>query len=166
MSAPVLCMWPSWRVAEMVWSIHKVLPHDSFFAAYCRMRIALWPDCGEEDCLSEALEITGSDQAAAFLALTETSKPVAFIELSLRSYAESAALSPVPFIEGWFVESAHRRQGAGRALVAAVEQWAVAQGFREIASDAQLENTVSIAAHLHLGYREVERIVCFLKKLQ
>jgi aminoglycoside 6'-N-acetyltransferase I len=63
------------------------------------------------------------------------------------------------------VESNHRRQGVGRALVKAAEQWATEQGFREIASDTQLENIGSIAAHLHLGYTEVERNVCFFKKI-
>jgi len=64
------------------------------------------------------------------------------------------------------VESGYRRRGVGRALVEAAEQWAGARGFREIASDTQLENIASIAAHLRLGYQEVERNVCFLKRIE
>ena len=36
----------------------------------------------------------------------------------------------------------------------------------EIASDAVLENADGIAAHLALGYEEVERVVCFRRSLR
>ena len=140
------------------YSVVRMLPDDPLFAAYCRLRIALWPDCAED---GEA----DLPEGAAFLALTAAGEPVGFIEMSLRSFAEGACDSPVPFIEGWFVESNYRRQGIGRALVNAAEQWAAARGFREMGSDAELENTVSIEAHVRLGYREVERNVCFLRQL-
>jgi hypothetical protein len=39
-------------------------------------------------------------------------------------------------------------------------------GFVEIASDAQLDKESSITAHLRLGYQEVERSVCLLKRLR
>ena len=146
--------------------IHQVLSNDRLFAEYCRLRIALWPDCAE-DCVAEAQTfLADPHNSAVFLALTEPRKPIGFIEISLRNYAESATISPVPFIEGWFVESAYRRQGVGRVLVNAAEQWASSRGFREIASDAQLHDTGSIAAHLRLGYQEVERNVCFLKQIR
>jgi hypothetical protein len=49
--------------------------------------------------------------------------------------------------------------------VQAAEAWARSQGLKEIASDTQLDNTVSIHAHKVLGYEEVERLVCFRKAL-
>jgi aminoglycoside 6'-N-acetyltransferase I len=148
-------------------SIERIsLDDDRMFAAYCRLRIALWPDC-VEDCIPEASKIVSeSHDGAAFLALTAADEPIGFIEVSLRTCAEGAASSPVPFIEGWFVESTHRHQGVGRALVAMAERWAAARGFREIGSDTQSENIGSIAAHIRLGYREVERNVCFLKQIE
>lgn len=146
--------------------IRRILsPNDPLFSAYCQMRIALWPDCAE-DCRAEAGQLLAdAARGAAFIALADNSTPTGFIELSLRDYAESATISPVPFIEGWFVASAHRLQGIGRALVETAEQWAASAGFTEIASDTQLENTASIAAHARLGYQEVERSVAFLKSL-
>jgi len=47
--------------------------------------------------------------------------------------------------------------------VQAAEAWARKQGLKEIASDTQIDNTVSIQAHKVLGYEEVERLVCFRK---
>lgn len=59
----------------------------------------------------------------------------------------------------------HRRKGVGAALVAAAERWAQSRGCIEMASDTRLENIVSMQAHARLGYREIERQICFLKRL-
>lgn len=88
-----------------------------------------------------------------------------FVQAGWRSYAEGCESSPVPFVEAWYVEPDLRRAGWGRALVAAVEDRARARGAVELASDAQLENAVSHAAHRRLGFDEVERIVCYRKPL-
>jgi aminoglycoside 6'-N-acetyltransferase I len=58
-----------------------------------------------------------------------------------------------------------QRRGIGRALVEAAEASALAAGHHEIACDAELENTDGIAAHVALGYKEVERVVCFRRSL-
>jgi aminoglycoside 6'-N-acetyltransferase I len=81
---------------------------------------------------------------------------VGFLELDYRKYAPGCSSSPVPFIEGWYVEAALQGKGIGRALVEAAEAHARAAGHHEIASDAELENADGIAAHLALGYEEVE----------
>jgi aminoglycoside 6'-N-acetyltransferase I len=88
-----------------------------------------------------------------------------FIEVSLRNYAEGCITSPVAYIEGWYVDPDLRRKTVGRQLVSAAETWAREHGLTEIASDTQIENTVSIHAHTRLGYEEVERLVCFRKRL-
>jgi aminoglycoside 6'-N-acetyltransferase I len=46
-------------------------------------------------------------------------------------------------------------------LVEAAEDWARLRGFSEIASDTQLDNGASQAAHAALGYEDAERVVCF-----
>jgi aminoglycoside 6'-N-acetyltransferase I len=57
-------------------------------------------------------------------------------------------------------------RGIGRALVEAAESYARAAGHDEMASDSDLENADGIAAHLALGYQEVERFVTFRKSLR
>src|SRR5438093_892257 len=59
-----------------------------------------------------------------------------FIELGLRSVAEGCSSSPVPYVEGWYVEAAARRRGIGGALMHAAESWCREQGYREFGSDA------------------------------
>ncbi|WP_018110586.1 aminoglycoside 6'-N-acetyltransferase [Thermus igniterrae] len=128
--------------------------------AYLALRRELWPEAGEEgvETLLEGL------RQAAFVAEVE-GELVGFVEVGLRPYAEGCETSPVGYLEGWYVRPPWRRQGVGRALVERAEAWARAQGCTEMASDAQLENLPGQEAHRHLGYQEVERIVCFRKPL-
>jgi aminoglycoside 6'-N-acetyltransferase I len=58
-----------------------------------------------------------------------------------------------------------RRQGVGAALVRAAEAWARARGYRDLASDALLDNLPSHEAHVALGFGEVERSVKYRKVL-
>ena len=58
-----------------------------------------------------------------------------------------------------------QRHGIGRALIEAAEEYARAAGHHEIGSDAESENPDGIAAHLALGYEEVERVVFSGKSL-
>jgi aminoglycoside 6'-N-acetyltransferase I len=90
---------------------------------------------------------------------------VGFLELDFRKYAPGCQSSPVPFIEGWHVETAFQRRGIGRALVEAAEARARALGHQEIAGGAALDNADGIAAHRALGYKESERVVCFRRSL-
>ena len=136
-----------------------------------RMRKALWPDNSDEDNEHEvAAYVRGTPPeplgGALFVCELPDSGIVGFCEASLRSYAEGCDPSrPVGYIEGWFVEPDHRRNGVGRALIQACEQWARERGCEEMGSDAEIDNTLSHRAHAALGYEEVERIVCFRKKI-
>jgi len=88
-----------------------------------------------------------------------------YIELGTRPYADGCDSSPVAYVEAWYVDPDLRGQGWGRALVAAAEAWAREHGLTELASGSLIENERSIAAHLALGFTEVERQVHFAKKL-
>ena len=61
--------------------------------------------------------------------------------------AEGCTTSPVAYIEGWYVDPDLRRRNVGSQLVHAAEEWTRRQGLTEIASDTQIDNTVSIHAH-------------------
>ncbi len=130
-----------------------------------RLRFELWPDCPGEQHRLEVAEILRSPGMVA-LALVEGNF-VGFAEVSVRcDHVEGTAHSPVPYVEGWYVASAYRGRGIGRALVSYVEQWAIANGFSELASDAELRNRDSIRVHGRLGFREVVRAVHFVKQLE
>ena len=91
---------------------------------------------------------------------------VGFLEINIRNFAEGSQQSKVPYVEGWFVDKQYQGQGWGRLLMHSAEQWALTRGFSELASDTELHNKASIEIHKTLGFKEVERVVCFLKKLR
>ena len=102
----------------------------------------------------------------AWLALDDGG-PIGFAEASLRrDYVNGCETSPVAFLEGIYVMPHARGQGVGRALDAAVRDWAIVRGCREYASDALLDNRESHAFHAALGFEETERIVYFRRVLR
>src|SRR5205807_8206004 len=92
-------------------------------------------------------------------------QPVGFAELSIRAYAEGCRTDRVAYLEGWYVVPEARNEGVGHALIAAAEAWGRSQGCVEFASDAELTNDASAAAHTALGFVEVGRVRCFRKDL-
>jgi aminoglycoside 6'-N-acetyltransferase I len=138
---------------------------ESDRAEWTRLRDALWPGAwSEHDRETRRHFETGAEVPIVFVAASGD-RLVGFLELDYRKYAPGCSSSPVPFIEGWYVERDVRRHGVGRALVDAAEAHARASGHHEIASDVLLENTEGLAAHAAVGYEEVERVVCFRRAL-
>ena len=132
------------------------------------MRHALWPDQPLQELVEEAETFFSTDDArlaSVLLAEKAGAGLVGFAELSLRPYAEDCRTSPVAFLEGWYVTPSMRRQGVGRALVGAAEEWGRAQGCREFGSDTQFDNSASIAAHLALGFDDAGALRSFRKDL-
>ncbi len=145
--------------------IRPVEPRDC--DAWTALRCALWPEEDAGDLRNEARAILRGDDPwrQSMLVCADGDGLIGMIELSERAYAEGCETSPVAFVEGWFVTPARRGQGVGRALMTAAEDWARARGHREMASDTQLWNAASQAAHARLGFEEVERVVAFRKTL-
>lgn len=132
---------------------------------WLRMRQGLWPDAPIEYLDYDLDEILTDPEQAVFVASRADGNLVAFIEASLREYAEACEASPVGYIEAWYVDPHVRGQKLGREMVRAAENWAREKGCEEMASDTWLENEASIQAHLKMGYDEVERLAHFVKRL-
>jgi aminoglycoside 6'-N-acetyltransferase I len=132
---------------------------------------ALWPESPREEHhgeLSALLEnrTTPTLPLVHFVAETPDHHLIGFLEAGLRSHADCCDTArPVGYIEGWYVEETCRRQGVGRQLLAAAEDWARGQGCREMASDAYIDNYLSQRAHEALGYQPVSRSVLYRKRL-
>ena len=134
---------------------------------WVRMRNLLWPSNNNKH-LQEIDEFFNGSQVhikKAYVAENGGNHLLGFIELNIRNYAEGSIKPEVPYIEGWYVDPGYRNKNIGRLLVETAEKWVKSIGYDEIASDSEIDNINSIKAHKALGFEEVERSVCFLKKL-
>jgi aminoglycoside 6'-N-acetyltransferase I len=141
--------------------IRGATPSD--FRAWIDLRFKLWPDCPLERHQLEVAQVSASPGVAVASIDCEL---VGFAEVSIRAdHVEGTSIAPVPYLEGWYVSDVHRGQGIGRALLAFVEEWSARNGYRELASDAALDDEKSIRLQAMLGFQEVGRTVHFVKSL-
>ena len=137
-------------------------------AGWTALRIALWPDEDAAELTEQAEQwLAGSDRRQLNLvARGDDGTVIGFAEATIRhDYVNGCSTSPVAFLEGIYVDAAHRLRGVAAALVVAVADWGRAQGCSEFASDALLDNEASHAFHAAIGFVEQERVVCFAKPL-
>lgn len=147
-------------------TVRPAQPSDA--PAWLELRCALWPEGSRtehQDEIEAFFTGRSREPLAVLVARDETGCPVGFAELSIRAYAEGCRTDRVAYLEGWFVVPNARRRGVGRALVVAAEDWGRSQSCQEFASDAELDNHTSAAAHRALGFSEVGAVRCFRKDL-
>ena len=135
----------------------------------------LWPGHTTDELKEEFL--SEMKKNAHFFLLRVQGCSVGFAQCALRhdyvegtdsspvGYLEGTDSSPVGYLEGIFVKEGHRGKGYGRRLLKACEEWAKQAGCCEFASDCESANASSRLFHLHTGFQEANRIICFVKKL-
>ena len=156
-------------IDSMLVRIRLTQPSDAVELA--QLYFALWPDTSVETHRQELdAHLDGKPLSTLplinLVAEISDGHLIGFLQASLRSHADGCDPSrPVGFIEGWYMAPEHRRQGIGRRLLAAAEDWARSLGCLEIASDTQIDNHLSQIAHQVLGYEVVDRCIHFRKRL-
>jgi GNAT superfamily N-acetyltransferase len=73
---------------------------------------------------------------------------------------------PEAIVEALVVDSARRRGGVGRALMAAAEAWADARGYRAIMLSSNVTRTGAHAFYHALGYRTAATSLILRKQLK
>ncbi|HEY8561527.1 MAG TPA: aminoglycoside 6'-N-acetyltransferase [Pyrinomonadaceae bacterium] len=130
-----------------------------------RLRRRLWDELSEAEHREEMLDIYAHTDSQLVLVAEKEGRLVGFLEASIRPFVEDCHTDHVGYLEGWFVEPDFRRYGIGGDLVREAERWARKKGCTEMASDAEVGNDLSLAAHLKLGYEETSRLVHLRKDL-
>ena len=131
-----------------------------------RMRLDLWPDSTAVDLKNEMPSwLKDESRLTVIVAERDGGGLAGFVEAGIRDVAEECETRDMGYVEGWYVDADVRLKGVGRLLVSAAEDWARSRGCVEMASDCLLENEVSLAAHLRLGYEETGRLIHFKKRL-
>ena len=106
-----------------------------------------------------------ADSSSHVLIAFDGGQAIAFAELSMRDYAEGCDTRPAGYLEGIFVEEAYRQSGIALKLIQHAAAWMINKGCREMASDAEISNTVSHRMHLAAGFTALPPVIPYVKKL-
>jgi aminoglycoside 6'-N-acetyltransferase I len=143
-------------------TVRPVISSDA--AEWLRLRLALWPDSTSDKEAAEIAHFLAEPPQpplptlhAAFVSERLEGGLCGFAEVSIHSHAPGCTTDRIGYLEAWYVDPDHRGQAIGRALAAAAETWARAQGCQEMASDTDPSYPNSPAAHASVGYQEVAR---------
>ena len=129
------------------------------------LAVRLWPEHAVEEMEAEYRTLLSDADCAVYLS-EQNGEANGFAQCQLRrDYVEGTETSPVGYLEGVFVDEAFRNKGVAKQLLKVCENWAAEKGCTEFASDCELTNTDSLRFHLHAGFTEANRIICFVKKL-
>lgn len=130
------------------------------------MRMELWPNVSKEMHEKEISAMLADKNFVIFVARETDEKLLGFIEVSIREdILKGCIRRQIGYIEGLYVDPKARGSGIGRLLVEAGERWAFEHGIKDIATDTGIDNKESQKAYIALGYREVDRLILYRKKL-
>lgn len=129
------------------------------------LAIQMWKLHTIEELAQEFCDYMNKESSIVFIAILDECA-VGFAQCGLRhDYVEGTDSSPVGYLEGIFVVEEYRKRGLAKSMLEACWAWAKEQGCTEFASDCELVNEDSLKFHLKMGFEEVNRIICFTKKL-
>lgn len=133
--------------------------------AWLALRIALWPREDTDEFEADITGILADPEAMPAFGAFDGARLIGFAEAAERPWGDGCETAPVGWLEGIYVDPDYRRHGIGRALVAAVTDWARGRGYSELGSDALIDNHVSLQTHARWGFEETKRMVMFRKRL-
>lgn len=134
--------------------------------AVTNLALLLWSEHKFEDLAQELKKIINSENSVVFICFDKTTE-VAFAQFSLRfDYVEGTLATPVAYLEGIYVKEQYRNNGVAKRLIEMGEKWAKENKCSQMASDCELTNDDSLAFHLKCGFREVNRVICFVKDIK
>jgi len=125
----------------------------------------IWSDSTVKELNKLFTEVIRSNKEAIFVVL-EVDKIIGFAYFSIRhNYVEGTNSTPVGYLEGIYIMPRFRKLGFGRMLIDKGIDWAREKGCQQMGSDCELDNNNSIVFHKKSGFKEVNRIVCFVKDI-
>jgi len=138
--------------------------HESL-SDWKRMRQAVYPDVSDAFHDNEMDLILSAPDTTCFLGFSESREAVAMLELSMRNYVDGCLGGPVGYVEGIYLKPGIRGTGNGRRLIEFAANWFRSRGCRDMAADAELDNTAAQEFLSRTGFDETYRIVEFKRSL-
>ena len=149
------------RVVSLVMEIRPL--NNADVDVWIDMRHRLWPHHERDELVGETAD-WAHGKLGVFIAETGDDL-VGFAEVTMHDSAPGCTTSPIGYLEGWWVEPDHRREGIGTALLHESEAWSREHGATEFASDAHADNKDSRVAHTAVGFVEKRAVVHFHKQI-
>lgn len=130
-----------------------------------KMSLELWPESHFEEEFENWTKISNSENNFCVLAKLNE-EYIGFIHSTIRNdYVEGADFEKTAYLEALFVNPKYRKIGIASILLFSAENWAKSKDVKQMASDTEFENLKSQLFHKKVGFKEVNRIVCFIKNL-
>ena len=130
-----------------------------------RLAKILWPEETDHDLQTTFKETFYRPNEISIKAL-DGDKMVGIAIFSIRSeYVEGSEASPTGYLEAIIVDESARGKGVANALLENGIEWCKGRGCRQLGSDVELDNEVSQAFHQKSGFREVNRLVCYIREI-
>lgn len=146
------------------WRVRRASEAD--FPVWGRMLASLHQHPSPTELVRELRELTAlAEPYVGFLAYDREDHAIGVLDARIRNYAEGSPQIRGAYVEDLWVEPDFRGRGVARALLAAVEHWARAEGLQWLGSDTAPDNLASIDWHRAVGFVEIERLVVFGKVL-
>ena len=142
----------------------SIIPvNDNNLKEYVDLAMLLFPDEDYDEEYEMYKESFKTDKEMGYLYQTDN-KYVGMMHLSIRSdYVNGTDTSPVLYLEAIYVLSDYRKLGIARKFIDFAENIARKKEITQLASDCLLENHASELFHKACGFREEERVICFVK---
>jgi aminoglycoside 6'-N-acetyltransferase I len=131
-----------------------------------KMGLGLWSEHTEDDMRKSFLKALSSDNEIFFVNKVGD-EYTGFISVSIRNdYVEGSSSRPVGYVEGIYVKPEFRNKGIAGRLIKKGEEWARSRGCSQMGSDVEMNNDISSIFHLKVGFKEANRMICFIKDIQ
>lgn len=117
----------------MDYRLHAARPTDS--SDWLRLRNQLWEGDDHADEIARYFAGTLDEPVEVLIARSPDGNAVGHVELSIRDDIDGLRGQRTVYVEGLYVDDAHRHHGVALLLLRAAEQWARDQGCAAFASD-------------------------------
>lgn len=135
------------------------------YTDYSVMIKKLWPHCSVNE-IKKIFNESIKQESCIVVVCKYDNQIVGFANISIRNdYVEGTKHTPVSYLEGIFVDEDYRKMGIAKKMIKYSLKWCKEKGCTEYASDTTLDNIQSQLFHKCLGFREVNKIVCFVRKI-
>lgn len=129
------------------------------------LSLKLWPENEYKKQYAEWEEILNHTEHFCAVIISENTI-FGFIHLSIRKeYVEGSNFNTTAYVEAIYIEPEFRKKGFATLLLQKGISWAKSKDLHELASDTELGNIISQKFHTYNGFKEVTKLVCYIKSI-